>query len=141
MLYQLGGRTIKDEQENMGIKSMHSTRLGREDIGWLSQLRTGGSLALASDPDQAVRVIDAAINQVSEMRARLGAFQKNTLETNINSLGTSIINITSSESIIRDANMAVEMSAFSKYQILIQTGTAILAQANVASQSVLQLLQ
>lgn len=141
MLYQLGNRTKADEQASLGIKSMHSTQLGRSDVGWLNQLFTGGAADLFNNPEQAVRIIDAAINQVSTMRARLGAFQKNTLNTNINSLGTAIENITNSESIIRDTDVAEEMSEFTKYQVLIQAGTAILAQANVASQSVLQLLQ
>jgi flagellin len=71
----------------------------------------------------------------------LGAVQKNTLQTNINSLSVSLENITATESYIRDANMAEETSAYTKNQILVQAGVSVLAQANVASQSVLALLR
>jgi flagellin len=95
---------------------------------------------LAGGANAAITAVDAAIALVSTQRATLGAFQKNTLQTNINSLSVSLENITATESYIRDANMAEETSAYTKNQILVQAGVSVLAQANVASQSVLQLL-
>jgi flagellin len=89
----------------------------------------------------AITAVDAAITAIATQRANLGAFQKNTLQTNINSLSVSLENVTATESYIRDANMAEETSAFTKGQILVQAGVSVLAQANVLSQSVLQLLQ
>jgi len=92
-----------------------------------------GALAAITD-------INDAISQVATMRGDLGAFQKNTLQTNINSLSVSLENVTATESFIRDTNMAEETSNFTKNQILVQAGVSVLAQANVVSQSVLQLL-
>jgi flagellin len=87
----------------------------------------------------AVKVLDDAINTVSAERSKLGAFQ-NRLEHTISNLGTSAENLQAAESRIRDLDMAEEMMAFTKNNILQQAATAMLAQANMAPQSVLQLL-
>jgi len=83
--------------------------------------------------------IDDAINRVSKQRGKLGAVQ-NRLEHTIKNLGVTKENLQSSESRIRDADMAGEMMEFTKYQIMLQAGTAMLAQANQIPQNVLQLL-
>ena len=74
------------------------------------------------------------------MRGRLGAFQKNVLQTNINSLSVALENVTASESAIRDADFAAETSALTRAQILVQANTSVLAQANATPQNVLSLL-
>ncbi len=84
--------------------------------------------------------IDAAIETVSSTRATLGAYQ-NRLDHKINNLNVAIENMTASNSRIRDTDMASEMVNFTKEQILSQAGTAMLAQANQAPQTVLKLLQ
>ena len=84
--------------------------------------------------------VDAAINTVSSFRGTLGAYQ-NRLEHTIANLGVTVENLTASESRIRDTDMAQEMVAFTRSQILSQAGTAMLAQANASSQNVLQLLR
>jgi flagellin len=84
--------------------------------------------------------LDAAINTVSEWRGDLGALQ-NRFESMVNNLNVSMENLTASESRIRDADMALEMVSFTKSQILVQAGTAMIAQANSVPQSVLRLLQ
>src|SRR5690606_37411778 len=88
---------------------------------------------------RAITIIDQAILAVSAQRADLGAFQTR-LEHTIANLGTSAENLQAAESRIRDVDMAKEMMEFTKYQILQQASTAMLAQANLAPQSVLQLL-
>jgi len=88
----------------------------------------------------AVSLIDTAIGAVNTQRAKLGALQ-NRLEHTIANLGNSIENLTSAESRIKDVDMAIEMSSFTKGQILQQAGTAMLAQANQRPQSVMQLLR
>jgi flagellin len=93
---------------------------------------TGASAALAS--------IDAAITTVSNQRANLGAVQ-NRFEHTIANLSVAAENLSASESRIRDTDMAQEMVAFTRAQILTQAGTAMLAQANSAPQSVLSLLR
>jgi flagellin len=96
---------------------------------------------LDSDAAQdSLMLIDQAIDDVSTMRGNLGSFQKNALEANLHSLRVSKENLTASESLLADTDMAQEMSSLVKNQILLSAGTAMLAQANQVPQSVLQLL-
>ncbi len=94
----------------------------------------------AADAKSTLQAIDIAIGLVNSQRAKLGAYQ-NRLEHTIANLGTTIENLTSAESRIKDVDMALEMSNFTKGQILQQAGTAMLAQANQRPQAVLQLLR
>lgn len=89
---------------------------------------------------RAITAVDNAINQVARLRSALGVQQRR-LTHIVNDLTAQDINISASKSRILDANMAVEITNFTKMQILQQSGTAILAQANAQPQSVLQLLQ
>jgi|DewCreStandDraft_5_1066085.scaffolds.fasta_scaffold00142_25 flagellin len=95
---------------------------------------------VTTDPTAAITIIDAAIVDVNNIRADLGAKQ-NRLEHTIANLGVAAENLAASESRIRDVDMAAEMVAFTRSQILQQAGTAILAQANQTPQSVLALLR
>ncbi|MEV4707737.1 flagellin [Actinoplanes sp. NPDC049316] len=97
-------------------------------------------LDLTSDPDAAIDALDTAIQSVSDQRATLGAYQ-NRFEHTINNLNVSVENLSASESRIRDTDMAQEMVAFTRNQILTQAGTSMLSQANQASQNVLSLLR
>jgi flagellin len=94
----------------------------------------------ASGATSAISALDNAIKTVSTQRADLGAIQ-NRFDHTINNLNVAVENLTASESRIRDADMAQEMVAFTRNQILSQAGTAMLAQANQASQGVLSLLR
>ncbi|MEW6172110.1 MAG: flagellin [Bacillota bacterium] len=87
----------------------------------------------------AVGKVQSAIDDVSAQRAKLGAIQ-NRLEHTIANLGVAAENLTAAESRVRDVDMAQEMMLFTKNQILVQAGTVMLAQANMAPQSVLKLL-
>ncbi len=87
-----------------------------------------------------IKLVDNAINQIAQDRGGLGAFQKNTLESNLSNLRVANENLVSAESIIRDVDMAKEMATFTKNQIMTQSATAMLAQANQLPSSVLQLL-
>ncbi len=87
----------------------------------------------------AVSTIDSAIEEVSSQRATLGAYQ-NRLEHTINNLNTAAENLAAAESRIRDVDMALEMATFTRHQILLHAGTAMLAQSNMKPQSVLRLL-
>ena len=88
----------------------------------------------------AISVINAAIDNISSMRSSFGALQ-NRLEHTINNLGVQTENISAAESRIRDVDMAKEMMAYTKNNILVQASQAMLAQANQVPQGVLQLLQ
>ena len=99
-----------------------------------------GGVLTQADADKAITNIQDAINQVSAERSKLGAYQ-NRLEHTIANLGTAAENLAAAESRIRDVDMAAEMMEFTKNQILQQAGVAMLAQANMAPQAVLQLLR
>ena len=77
---------------------------------------------------------------VSQRRGVIGAMQKNVFQARARTIAVQIENIAAAESNIRDANMAEETTNFTKYQILTQAGIAVLAQANVIGQNILQLL-
>jgi len=86
-------------------------------------------------------LVDSAIDTITNARGDLGAFQKNTLESNLSNLRIQNENMVSSESVIRDVDMAKEMATFTRNQIMSQAATAMLAQANQLPQNVLSLLQ
>lgn len=88
-----------------------------------------------------LKLIDEAIDHISSTRGKLGAFQKNTLESNLSNLRVQNENLISSESVIRDVDMAKEMATFTKNQIMSQASTAMLAQANQIPNNVLSLLR
>jgi len=114
-------------------------------IATLSNADTNGiqteNLILTSQTDSvaAITRLDLAINSVNEMRSDVGAYI-NRLEHAINNLQISNTNQQAAESIIRDVDFAMESTEYTKNQILLQSGTAMLSQANMVSQSVLQLL-
>jgi flagellin len=101
---------------------------------------SGISVGSSSLANQAIASIDNAITAISENRAKLGGIQ-NRLEHTIANLNVAVENLAASESRIRDVDMAQEMMYFTKTQILQQAGVAMLAQANMSPQSVLQLLR
>lgn len=139
--FQLGPEVNSNQQVNIGIQSIAASSLGDANVGFLTDLTTGGSSSLVSGNAQAAsKVIETAIKQVSVLRGRLGAFEKNTLQTNINSLQVAMENVTSAESQIRDADFAQETSNLTRSQILTQAGTSVLSTANSTPQAVLSLL-
>ena len=101
---------------------------------------SGIAVSTAASATAAIASIDAAIRSVNSQRASMGAIQ-NRLEQTINRLELTSENLQAAESRIRDADMASEMIDYTRNQILQQSGTAMLAQANQAPQSILQLLQ
>jgi flagellin len=138
--YQIGGN--QGQTAAVSLRNMSSNALGtgvanESDFGSLRDV----DLRNLQGAQDALLIIDQAISQTSTTRADLGAFQKNTLETNLNSLRVSSENLTASESVIRDADMAKEMASFTRNQILTQSATAMLAQANSQQRNVLSLLQ
>ena len=141
-LYQLGAHVNTNEQVNIGIGSVAASRLGNSTLGFLSQIVTGESFALdqTNGPARASKIVDEAIRQISVLRGRLGAFEKNVLDTNINSLGITMENLMAAESLIRDTDFASETSRLTRAQILVSAGTSVLGLANQTPQMVLSLL-
>ncbi|MCB0990031.1 MAG: flagellin [Acidimicrobiales bacterium] len=97
------------------------------------------AIDVTTDADSAITTIDNAISAVSDIRSVLGATQ-NRMEHTIANLQVAQENLSASESRIRDADMALEMVAFTRHQIMVQAGTSMLAQANAQPQSILSLL-
>ncbi len=127
---QIGDTADSFNQLKVSLQDMHTDSLGIADI----------SIADQDSAAKAVDAIKAAINQVSDVRGTLGATQ-NRLDHTINNLSVMTENIQDAESTIRDTDVAAEMMAYTKNNILIQSAQAMLAQANQVPQGVLQLLQ
>lgn len=132
---------------NLSIGTMTATALGVDAIttdvtslGAAGSIGQGINITTQTGADNSISLIDSAINRVSKTRASLGAVQ-NRLEHTINNLGATSENLTAAESRIRDTDMAAEMMAFTKNNILTQAAQSMLAQANQQPQGVLQLLQ
>lgn len=127
---------------SLGIETVTTGNLGNSVAGYLSSLKSGGtSNVVNGDLNGAQTVVDAAIKQVSSLRGRLGAFQKNVVASTINSLGVSLENTTAAESVIRDTDFANETADLTRRQILSQAATQALQLANAQPQSVLALLR
>lgn len=137
LVFQIGGNV--GQTARISLRNMASTALGNNITGNMFTSLSGIDVTTAQGAQDAQSVIDQAINEVSTTRGTLGSFQKNTLESNLRNLRVAAQNLTASESQIRDTDMAAEMSEFTKNQILMQAGTAMLAQANQVPQVVLSL--
>ncbi len=125
---------------HIGANENQNTRITVQDMDATALGVANVQLTTQAGANSAITTIDKAINTVSAQRAALGAMQ-NRLEHTINNLGTSSENLSAAESQIRDVDMAEEMSAYTKNNILVQAATSMLAQANQQPQSVLSLLQ
>jgi len=134
LLFHVGANMNQNEAVYIG--TMTAARFKLVDAQNNNAPISFSSAALAN---QAIGTLDAAITVINKQRADLGAYQ-NRFETAQKGIAIASQNIQSAESIIRDTNMANATVEFTKNTILVQSGTAMLAQANVKSQSVLQLL-
>lgn len=137
MRFQLGANS--EQSSAFAMPSIAADKLG-------TSIFTAESLSTVDLTNQegatkAIDIVDAAINELAMLRGDMGSFQANFLESTMRSLAVAEENLTASESAIRDADMAKEMTEFTKIQILRQSGMSILAQANQSQQSVLSLLQ
>ncbi|RMF81892.1 MAG: flagellin [Planctomycetota bacterium] len=145
-LFQISPTVELSGQANIGIRAVSAGSLGNNVDGFISSLASGQTNALTqpdgSDGNFAVaqRIIRAAQTQVAELRGRLGAFQKDTLETTANALAITLENTTAAESTIRDTDFASETSNLTRAQILVQSATNTLRLANTQPQTILSLL-
>lgn len=148
--FQLGQEINSSQQINVGIQSFFSGSLGsvsREKTTGtllnrtLASITTGGVNSLLKDKAAvAADIVKQAIADVGSARARIGAVQKFTIETNINSLSVAKENLSASRSAIVDTDFAAETANLTRNQILVQAGTSVLSIANSRPQSVLSLL-
>lgn len=137
LIFQVGA--YAGQTRTLNLSDAHASTLGAsvytsENVSTINVTSSDGA-------QHAIAILDAAISEISTMRANLGATQKNVFESSINSLTIAKENISASASSIKDTDMAAEMVEFTRLQILNQVGTAMLTQANQAPQSLLSLIQ
>ena len=125
-----------DQRTQVFIGTMSAAALGLREVG----TETIMTIAEPDLANQSIGTLDEALKAINKQRADLGAYQ-NRLEFTVKGLDIAAENLQASESRIRDTDMASQMVEFTKNQVLSQAGTAMLAQANAQSQSVLSLLQ
>ena len=125
-----------DQRVRAYVGTMTAKALGVRDIGDESIL----TIDTPETANRAIGTIDEAIKKINKQRADLGAYQ-NRLEMSVVGINVAAENLQASESRIRDVDMAKEMVEFTRNQILTQSGTAMLAQANQQTQSVMSLLR
>ncbi len=133
MWFHMGAN--QNQRERVYINTMTARAFGFEDAGQKVSI----SLETPEGANTTIKLCDEALQKLSKQRADLGAYY-NRLDYAARGLMTAYENIQAAESRIRDADMAEEMVNFTKDQVLVQSGTSMLAQANVSNQSVLRLL-
>ena len=140
LVFQIGSNA--EQTTSLALRNMRTSNLGA-GVENLSGFQSLAEIEVtnAAKAQDTMSILDRALEEVSSTRAEIGAFQKNNLESNLNHLRIAHENVQSAKSIIRDADMAEEMTAFTRNQIMTESATAMLAQANLRGQSVLQLLK
>jgi flagellin len=133
MYFHIGANV--DQRMRVYIATMTAASLGLKDLASATKI----SLQSPDESNRALMTLDTALSKVSKQRADLGSYQ-NRLEFAVKGIDISAENLQASESRIRDVDMAKQMVDYTKNQILVQSGNAMLAQANQRSQSTLQLL-
>jgi flagellin len=139
-VFQIGPTVNGSQQARIGIQSVNTGSLGGS-AGYLYQLGTGQTAALATNPTLAQQIVSQAINQVSSLQGRLGAFEKDTLDSSMQNLTSTVQSLTSAQSSIQDADFASESANLTRAQVLSQSATSVLAIANQSPQNVLSLLR
>jgi len=137
--FHIGGNKL--QTAGISIKSVHPDTLANNIVNQ-SNFESLSDIDVRSfqGSQDSITLVDEAINQITSNRADLGAFQKTTLESNLSNIRIANENLVSSESLIRDTDMAKEMASFTRNQIMSQSSNAMLAQANQMPERVLQLL-
>jgi flagellin len=139
LVFQIGANA--DQTTSISMRSMKTNTLGSGVANQSGFKSLADVNVQESDKAQdTIRVLDKALEEVSSTRAEMGAFQKNNLQSNLNYLRIAHENVMSSESVIRDADMASEMTQFTRNQIMTEASVAMLAQANQRANSVMKLI-
>ncbi|MFN7375134.1 MAG: flagellin [bacterium] len=140
--FQLDSKINLGTKTTLGIQNVAARKLGNSTLGFLSDLATGKDKNVVNgDLGAAAKIVEEAIKQLSGLRGRLGAFQKNVVGSTIRNLGISLENSAAAESVIRDADFASETANLTRGQILSQAGGQSLGLANSAPQAALSLLR
>ncbi len=139
LVFQIGPN--QNQTAKVSITKVNPSSLGagvaNNQFGNLNSI----DITTTSGANDSIGVIDAAIDEVTNLRGDLGAFQQNTLESTANNLRATLENTTNAESVIRDTDFAAEIANFTRQQVLVQAGTSVLSNANQQPQLVLSLLR
>jgi flagellin len=140
--FQIGPNVVSTQKAVIGIQSVNTANMNTI-YGRLYQLHSGQDADLSSDANMTLggKIITAVAGKIATLRGRLGAFSKTTMETNIQTLGSTVNALTNAQSQIQDADFAAETAALTRAQVLTQSGTSVLQIANRGPQNVLALLQ
>lgn len=140
-IFQITPDMVPNGQGRLGLGSVRTSQLGNAAVGLLHSLGSGQENEFSRERfAEAQAIVNEAVDQVASYRGRLGAFQRTVLAPAISAQGIAVENVTAAESIIRDADFAVEVSALTRAQILVQSTGQTLQIANSAPTQVLALL-
>lgn len=146
--FQLAGNVDIAGKVSLGVGNIAIRNLGGNSnsagaLEYLSSLGAGqaNNVVTSLDLTQAQKIIASSITEVSSLRGRLGAFQKNTIGATVRSLGVAVENTSAAESSIKDADFAAETASLTRNQILVQAATNVLGLANQTPQTALSLLR
>jgi len=128
-LFQLGPDVVSNQQVTVPIEGTKTHQVGNA-AGTLMDLRSGGVASLATNPALADQILSSAITQISAQRGEIGTTQKYTLDTNLNALQDSIVQLTGAKSMIGDTDYALAVSHMVRDQILLQAGMQALGLTN-----------
>ncbi len=139
LVFQIGAN--QNQTASIAINSVLASGLGVGVSGNSFNSLEDIDVTSVNNAQDALAIIDAAHDEISNIRGNLGAFQSNTLESIANNMRATLENTVNAESVIRDTDFAEEISKFTNHQILVQAGTSVLSNANQTSQGILSLLQ
>jgi flagellin len=139
LTFQVGAN--RNQTVGVALRNTAADQLAR-GINTNSDFKSLSAIDVTSSQgaQDSIMVLDAAINEVSQMRADLGTFQKNTLESNLSNLRTASENLIAAESSIRDTDMAAEVAEYTRNKIMMNSATAMLSQANAVPNTIMALL-
>lgn len=140
--FNLGPGINLGNKVGIGIQNVVSRNLGSKTNGFLDDLGSGKTNNVVDgNLEDAQKIVDDAINEITGMRGRIGAFQRNVIGSTINSLGVALENTTAAESAIRDTDFAQETADLTRNQILVSASTNSLAMSNAQPNNILSLLR
>lgn len=141
LVFQIGANSNQTVKVSVDKSTTDSLGSGLSGLATSATNLSQIDVTSANGAQDAIKIIDKAINDVSTLRGKLGAVQSQSLESTANNLRATLENTVSAESVIRDTDFAAETSNFIKQQIMMQAGTSVLSNANMVAQQVLGLLK
>jgi flagellin len=139
LVFQIGAN--QNQTAKIAIDSVKATGLGVGVTGNQFASLDAIDVSSATKAQDTLAIVDAAINEITNLRGTLGAFQGNTLESTANNMRATLENTINAESVIRDTDFAQEISNFTNGQVLVQAGASVLSNANQSAQLILALLR